>query len=312
VFVFGTEENMASQPRHFDVATLGNYTKDTIVTAAGTQHADGGGVNYAAHAAHLFGRNVAAIMRLAAEDFHVVRSLEEAGITVFATTAPTSSLMRLEYPTDNPDERILTMETTAGSFSPAQVRPIEARAFVISPSIRGEVPIETIRELRAKDTMISADAQGFIRVRRSDGRLEHAAWPEQEKVLALIDILKADVVEAQALTGISDIKDAARALAAQGPREIVITHRDGIVVLADGTLSEAVFHASSMAGRSGRGDTCIGSYVAARLEYPPEEAILWSAATTSLKIEIPGPIHRPYEEVVGLIEKHYKGAFSQR
>jgi sugar/nucleoside kinase (ribokinase family) len=303
---------MTLQTRQFDVATLGNYTKDTIVTAAGTQHADGGGVNYAAHAAHLLGCDVAAIMRLAAEDFHVVRSLEEAGITVFATAAPTSSLMRLEYPTDNPDERILTMETTAGSFNPEEVRPIDARAFVISPSIRGEVPIETIQELRAKNTMISADAQGFIRVRRSDGRLEHAAWPEQEKVLALIDILKADVVEAEALTGISDIKDAARALAALGPREIVITHRDGIVVLADGMVSEAEFHATSMAGRSGRGDTCIGSYVAARLERPPEEAILWSAATTSLKVETPGPIRRSYEEIVDLIEEHYKGAFSHR
>lgn len=301
---------MTEDRKTFDVATLGNYTKDTIVTAAGTQHADGGGVNYSAHAAKALGRKVAAIMRLAAEDFHVVRSLEEAGITVFATATPSSTLMRLEYPTDNPDERILTMADTAGSFTPEQVRAIEARAFVISPSIRGEVPIETIQELRQKDTIISADAQGFIRVRRPDHRLEHVAWPEQEEVLALVDILKADVVEAEALTGEPDMKRAAKALAAQGPREIVITHRDGIVVLADGQLLEAEFHAKSMQGRSGRGDTCVGSYVAARLEYPPEEAILWSAATTSLKVETPGPIRRTYEEIVGLKEKYYKGVYS--
>jgi len=301
---------MTEDTKTFDVATLGNYTKDTIVTAAGTQRADGGGVNYSAHAAKALGRDVAAIMRLAAEDFHVVRSLEDAGITVFATATPSSSLMRLEYPTDNPDERILTMVDTAGSFTPDQVRAIDARAFVISPSIRGEVPMETIRELREKDAMISADAQGFIRVRRPDGRLEHLPWPEQEEVLALVDILKADVVEAEALTGESDMKRAAEALAARGPREIVITHRDGIVVLADGQLLEAPFHARSMAGRSGRGDTCVGSYVAARLEYPPEEAILWSAAITSLKVETPGPIRRTYEEIVGLKEKYYKGVFS--
>jgi sugar/nucleoside kinase (ribokinase family) len=301
---------MTEERRTFDVATLGNYTKDTIVTAAGTQYADGGGVNYSAHAAHALGRNVAAIMRLAAEDFHVVRSLEDAGITVFATATPSSSLMRLEYPTENPDERILTMADTAGSFTPHQVQGIDAKAFVISPSIRGEVPIETIQELRSKDTMISADAQGFIRVRRPDGRLEHVAWPEQDEVLALVDILKADVVEAEALTGEPDMKRAAKALAARGPREVVITHRDGIVVLADGQLFEAQFHARSMAGRSGRGDTCVGSYVAARLEHPPEEAILWSAATTSLKVETPGPIRRTYEEIVDLMEHHYKGVYS--
>jgi sugar/nucleoside kinase (ribokinase family) len=158
--------------------------------------------------------------------------------------------------------------------------------------------------------LISVDAQGFIRIRRPDNRLEHVAWPEQEEVLALVDILKADVVEAEALTGEADKKRAANALAAQGPREIVITHRDGILVLADGQFFEAPFHAQSMLGRSGRGDTCVGSYVAARLECPPEEAIQWSAATTSLKIEVPGPIRRTYEDIVDLIEKKYKGAYS--
>ena len=301
---------MTDERHSFEVVTVGNYTKDTIVTSAGTLHADGGGVTYAAHAAHTLGRKVAAVTRLAQEDFHVVRSLEEAGITVFATATPSSTLMRLEYPNDNPDDRILSVADTAGSFTPDEVRAVDAKAFVISPSFRGEMPIETIQELRAKDTMISVDAQGFIRIRRPDSRLEHIAWPEQKEVLALVDILKADVVEAEALTGEADMKLAAKALTAQGPREIVITHRDGIVVLADGRTFEAEFHAQSMLGRSGRGDTCVGSYVAARLEHPPEEAICWAAATTSLKIEAPGPIRRSYEDIVDLIEQHYKGAFS--
>jgi sugar/nucleoside kinase (ribokinase family) len=267
-------------------------------------------VTYSAHAAHTLGRKVAAITRLAKEDFHVVRSLEEFGVTVYATETPSSTLMRLEYPTDNPDERILTVADTAGSFTPEQVRNIDARAFIISPSIRGEMPIETIQELRSKDAMISADAQGFIRVRRPDHLLEHVAWPEQADVLALVDILKADVVEAEALTGEADMGRAAKALAAQGPKEVIITHRDGIFLLADGQVFEAEFHAKSMDGRSGRGDTCVGSYVAARLELPPEEAVRWSAATTSLKMEAPGPTRRSYAEIVDLVENTYKGAHS--
>jgi sugar/nucleoside kinase (ribokinase family) len=301
---------MSDEIRIFDVATIGNYTKDTIITTSGTLHADGGGVTYSAHAAHTLGRKVAAITRLAKEDFHVVRSLEEFGVTVFATETPSSTFMRLEYPTDNPDERILTVADTAGSFTPEQVRNVDARAFIISPSIRGEMPIETIQELRSKDTMISADAQGFIRIRRPDHRLEHVTWPEQESVLALVDILKADVVEAEALTGEADMGRAAAALAAQGPKEVIITHRDGIFLLADGQVFEAEFHAKSMDGRSGRGDTCVGSYVASRLDLEPEEALSWSAATTSLKMEAPGPIRRSYEEIVDLVENTYKGAHS--
>ncbi len=247
-------------------------------------------------------------MRLADEDFHVVRVLEEAGITVFATATPSSTLMRLEYPNDNPDERILTVADHAGSFTPEQVRAVDSAAFIISPSFRGEMPTETIRALREKGAMISADAQGFIRLRHPDGRLEHLPWPEQEEVLGLIDILKADVVEAEAMTGESDIKRAAEILAEQGPREVIITHRDGIVLLADGQLLEAEFHAESMLGRSGRGDTCVGSYVAARLEHPPEEALRWSAAVTSLKVSVPGPIRRSREEIVDLIDRKYREA----
>ncbi|MEE4270612.1 MAG: PfkB family carbohydrate kinase [Thermoanaerobaculales bacterium] len=298
---------MTEKRQRFDVATIGNYTKDTIVTAAGTTHADGGGVNYSANAALALGRKVAAVMRLAAEDFHVVRALEDVGITVFATATPSSTLMRLEYPTDNPDERILTVADHAGSFTPEQVRAIDAAAFIISPSFRGEMPVETVRALREKGAMISADAQGFIRHRHPDGRLEHLPWPEQGEVLGLIDVLKADVVEAEAMTGEADIRKSAEILAAQGPREVIITHRDGIVLLANGQIFEAEFHAESMLGRSGRGDTCVGSYVAARLEHPPEEALRWSVATTSLKIAVPGPIRRPYSDIVDVVNKYYRG-----
>jgi sugar/nucleoside kinase (ribokinase family) len=298
---------MTATDTRFDVATIGNYTKDTIVTAAGTQYADGGGVTYAAHAAHALGRKVAAVMRLAAADFHVVRSLEEAGITVFATATPDSTLMRLEYPTDNVDQRILTVAATAGSFSPEQVQPIDARAFIVSPSFRGEFPVEVIRELRREDALISADAQGFIRVRHDDGRLSHEAWPERDEVLPMFDILKADAVEAEALTGEPDVRAAALALAALGPREILITHRDGILVYAAGEFLTAPFHVAELVGRSGRGDSCVGSYVAARLELPPQEAILWSAAVTSLKMEAVGPIRRRYEDIVDLLEREYRG-----
>ena len=37
--------------QRFDLITIGNYTKDTIVTRSGTRHVHGGGFNYAARAA---------------------------------------------------------------------------------------------------------------------------------------------------------------------------------------------------------------------------------------------------------------------
>ncbi len=65
-----------------DFATLGAYTKDTIVSKAGTRHVDGGGYSYAAHAARLAGLEVAAITRLATADRGSTRLLVEAGVQV--------------------------------------------------------------------------------------------------------------------------------------------------------------------------------------------------------------------------------------
>ena len=291
--------------QRYDVATVGNYTKDTIITPAGTRHVDGGGFNYAAFAAGALGLRVAAITRLSAEDTHVVEALRRAGIDVFTTTTATSTLMRLEYPTANVDERILTAATTAGSFTVDQVRRVDAGAYVISPSIRGEVPLEVMRELRGKIATVSADAQGFIRVRDADGSLHHREWPEQADVLALVDILKADAVEAESLTGQKDLRRAASALAALGPGEIVLTHKNGLLVLARGRFHAAEFHSTSLVGRSGRGDTCLGSYVGARLSAEPAEATLWAAAVTSLKMEAEGPIRRSREEIVDLLRRKY-------
>jgi sugar/nucleoside kinase (ribokinase family) len=294
--------------QRFDVATVGNYTKDTIVTSAGTRHVDGGGFNYAAFAAAALGLKVAAITRLSAEDMHVVEALEGAGITVFAEKTASSTLMRLEYPTTNVDERILTVAATAGSFTTDQVAGVAARAFVISPSIRGEVPLEVIQELRKKETTISADAQGFVRIRDADGRLHHREWPEMSQVLRLVDILKADAVEAESLTGETDLRRAASMLAGFGPREIVLTHRNGLLVLAAGKFYEAEFHSKSLVGRSGRGDSCLGSYVAARLSARPGEATLWAAALTSLKMEAQGPIRKSREEIEEFMRRTYARA----
>ena len=101
----------------YDVVMIGNYTKDTVVTAAGTRNVDGGGVRYSAYAAAGLGCSVAVVTRLADEDRHVVDQLESAGIDVFKVFTGSSTLMRLEYPTANVDERILIMAATAGSIT---------------------------------------------------------------------------------------------------------------------------------------------------------------------------------------------------
>jgi sugar/nucleoside kinase (ribokinase family) len=291
--------------KQYDFVTLGNYTQDTIVSAAGTRHVDGGGYNYAAHAARLLGLRVAAVTRRAAADAHIAAPLEAAGIDVFAYDSPASTLMRLEYPTANVDERILSVKAVADPIEPRHFEGIEAHTILITASIRGEVAPATVEAMKRRCRRLALDVQGFVRVVTPEGRLAYEAWPERDGVLALIDILKTDAVEAEFLTGTADIRKAAKRLAALGPKEIVLTHKDGLLVLADGSYPEAPFKPVELRGRSGRGDTCVGSYSSRRIGAGPAESTRWAAALTSLKLEAEGVIRRTRADVERLLAEKY-------
>ena len=291
-------------PHPFDIVFVGNYTKDTIVSAAGTRLVDGGACNYGAHAAAATGLKAAAITRLAREDWHVVEALQRLGITVLAEATPHSTCLRLEYPTSNVDERIIYVTSTAGAFTLEQAALVRASAFVVGASFRGEVPLQVIEALAASGASLAVDVQGFVRVAR-DGTLVKEPWAERDAVLSLVDILKTDAVEAEILTGQADIHRAAEMLARLGPSEIVLTHRDGLLVLADGQFHEAGFFPAALVGRSGRGDTCLAAYTAKRLSSTPAEATVWAAAVTSLKMEAEGPFRRDIADVEELIAEQY-------
>jgi sugar/nucleoside kinase (ribokinase family) len=285
----------------FDIAFLGHYTKDTIVLPHETKTSRGGAFYYGAHVVVKMGLRAAAITRLAEEDFDVVEDLSRMGVEVLATPTPQSTSLKLVYPTQNLDQRKVYNVGSAGPFTPAEIAPVQARTFHIGASIRGEVPLEVIEALAQKEARISLDVQGFLRVNRG-GELVHQDWPEVAQVLELVDVLKADAVEAEVLTGRNDLREAAKALAEFGPREVVLTHGKGVLVYADGRFHAAPFRTRDMRGRTGRGDTCIAAYLGKRLTASPAEATLWAAALTSLKMEAEGPFSREIGEVKELIE----------
>ncbi|HEY5759269.1 MAG TPA: PfkB family carbohydrate kinase [Steroidobacter sp.] len=289
----------------FDFVSVGAYTKDTIVTRSGTRQVHGGGYSYSAHAARLLDQRVGAVTRLAEEDTDSTRLLKESGVEVMVRDSAKSTVMRLEYPTANVDERILTVTDVADPFQVEDVLDVRAEAILISASIRGEASLPVVKAIRDRARLLGVDVQGFVRIVTPEGKLTYQAWPEMSEVLSLVDVLKTDAVEAEFLTGQTDIRVAARKLAGYGPKEIVLTHKDGLLVLANGEYFEQPFRPVELRGRSGRGDTCVGSYLSSRLQASPEQSTKWAAALTSLKLEAEGPIRRTRAEVEDLIRRQY-------
>ncbi|HEX9899492.1 MAG TPA: PfkB family carbohydrate kinase [Candidatus Methylomirabilis sp.] len=286
----------------FDIVFIGHYTKDTIVYPHSTRTVDGGAFFYGANVAARMGLRVAVVTRLARQDWHVVGELERLGVTVFARETAASTHLRLTYPTANLDERTIELTSSAGPFGVDEVADVQARAFAIGASVRGEVPAEVVDVLAARGALVALDVQGFIRVVR-DGRLTFDDWPGKESVLRHVTVLKTDAVEAGLITGESDRYVAAGRLAALGPREILLTHGGGVLVLHEGTFHEAPFLPEEVRGRSGRGDTCTSAYLSRRLAAPPADAVVWAAAVTSLKLEAEGPFRREISEVEALYER---------
>ena len=286
----------------FDLVFIGHYTKDTIVYPTVTRVVDGGAFNYGANVAARMGLRVAVVTRLAREDWHVVESLEAIGVTAFAKATPHSTCLRLIYPTDDLDQRTIELTSSAGPFTLDEVAALDARAYAIGASLRGEVPTEVVQALAAKGGILAVDVQGFLRIVRND-TLVSDGWPGKEDILRHVTILKTDAVEAELLTGESDRYRAAKTLAAYGPKEVLLTHRGGVLVWHDGVFHEAPWAPQAVRGRSGRGDTCTSAYLSRRLTAPPAEAVVWAAAVTSLKLEAEGPFRRDLTEVETLYKR---------
>jgi sugar/nucleoside kinase (ribokinase family) len=288
----------------YDLLCIGNYTKDTIISPSGTRYVDGGAINYAAHAAKKLGLSVAVVTRLAYEDKRVIDKFNGNGIDCFPTYTPASTTMKLEYPTNDPDSRTLSVASTAGSITPLDVENIATRAAVIGSSLRGEVGLDVIQFLRMKNVFLAADMQGFVRVLRGQS-LVYESWGEMKETVANLDVLKSDAVEAEFLTGEKDIFKAAKFFSQMGAKEIVLTHKDGLLLYADGEFHSIGFYPKNLDGRSGRGDTCIGAYMAMRLTMDPFEAGIWAAAVTSLKMGRLGPFDRSISEIEELLCMKY-------
>jgi len=289
----------------YDITLIGNYTKDTIVTTTETKYVDGGGFNYGAHAAIALGAKTAAITRLKNNDQHVVDNLTNIGVDVYPSFTDESTHIELIYSGDDFDDRTLIMPKSAGSFTSEQFLNIESKIFLVNASTRDEFKLDTLLDLKKKGALIGIDLQGFIRTRDSNNVLNNSTWEEKKEALAITHYLKADGVEAEFLTGESDLVAAAKILKFYGPKEIIITHKDGVLVYDGNQVYQKPFMLDKIIGRSGRGDTCGASYVYMRLTLGPGQSIKWAAAATSLKMESDTPLKKSKQEIEDRV-KEYK------
>ncbi len=283
-----------------DILMVGHFAVDRLVVDGEGVVASGGAVYYGSIALSRLGYRVGVVTRLHPRDHDRLLELQDAGVRVYATEAPDTSGIENVYNSADMERRTCKPLGFAGAFRPREIPPIAADIFAVVPIMAGEVDLPLLRRISGMGPM-ALDLQGFVRVREGD-HLVSKPWPEMAEGLALTTYLKADQAEAELLTGEIDPIKATRALAAYGPREVVLTQSSGVTVLASGEIYTAPFRPRSLVGRTGRGDTCFATYLGSRLSMSPAEACRWAAAVTTLKQENPGPWQGNPEEVRDMLD----------
>lgn len=286
-----------------DVQAIGHVTVDRIETSAGFLQRAGGTATYFPLALARLGGDVSVLTRMAPEDEDdLLAESREAGIEVLCAPSPKTTEFENRYLPDDRDRRVQRVGAVALPFARQDVAGLEARLFHLGPLTQDDMSVDFI-EAVAERGRVSLDVQGLVR-RIVRGRVEPCGWPEKERGLARVAIVKADEYEARVLTGESEPEAAALRIASWGPEEVLVTRAgQGAVVCHAGRVDRVpAVPAPDAVDPTGCGDTFMAGYLFSRLRgAEPAAAARFGAAAATIKLRHVGPFDGTLESVEALV-----------
>ncbi|MBY9014237.1 MAG: hypothetical protein KGD68_00955 [Candidatus Lokiarchaeota archaeon] len=298
---------MVKEEFESDIVIIGHVAKDIIEIDGVSKSVLGGAVYYGGLTGSRMGLKLAIITRLKIEDFPILESFEKNNIKYFAYPAKETSGIKNIYSSQNMEYRSYEPLGFAGAFNKEEIPDINTKFFVIGSIIAGEIDLELLKYLNEiYNGRLGLDIQGFIRGLK-ESKMQYFNLTEKEKVeiISKVDYLKVDETEAKILTTLSSISKAGKQLTKLGPKEVLITHKNGINLSLKNGLYFFPWKNKTSIGRTGRGDTAFISYLGSRITKSPEDSLRFSAALTSLKMESIEPFSLPLSAVEKLIREEY-------
>jgi sugar/nucleoside kinase (ribokinase family) len=294
-------------PKQYDITFVGHMCYDEIIPFGGKPHvAPGSAVLCGAMVAPRVGKKVAAVVKMAQKDEHILQPMKDAGVDTFLIPSEETTYSRVFHYSSNVDERKLTLVKSAGFISIDDVPKLESTCVHLAGISDTEFDMPLMKGLKARGYSLSADMQSFVRhVTPVTKDIEYSDVAGKKDIAAMMDKLKLDVVEARILTGTEDLEKAAVIVESWGCPEVLITHAQGVLARVNGKTYYEKFSNSNVSGRTGRGDTTFSAYLSRRLDHDPSESLKFAAALVSIKMETPGPFKGTMEDVlIRLKEKH--------
>ena len=289
----------------YDLMILGPATRDVNIDYTGAEDRSvGGAVTFCTPAARAAGARVFAAVKIAEGDKDILDVFNMPGEDIALLPSEKTTLMRNEYFTPDRERRKAECPAQSDPILPGEVPDVKCRMYHLAGLLYGDFPGELLEYLKSRG-MLAADAQGFLR-HNEGGKLVFHDWADKLKYLPLLDFLKTDAAEAEILTGTTDRVAAAKQLHAWGAREILISHNTEMLAFDGEKIYTCPVQARNLSGRTGRGDTTTGSYLAMRLQGASvPEALRYATACVSLKMETPGVFRGTKADVLAYLDEFY-------
>jgi sugar/nucleoside kinase (ribokinase family) len=241
-----------------DLLVVGSVALDSVETPFGkVQEVLGGSATYFSYSASFF-----APVRLLAtvgDDFPIehVALLRERGVDVagLKTTRGRTFRWTGQYGYDLNEAKTLdTQLNVFASFRPVLDERLRRVPFLFLANIDPELQLEVLRQMAERPRLVALDTMNF--------------WIEGKRaalvrVLAEVDVVTINDGEARQLAGEPNLVKAARAIAAMGPKTVVVKRGEyGAVMVSNGAFFVIpAFPLESVYDPTGAGDTFAGGFM---------------------------------------------------
>jgi sugar/nucleoside kinase (ribokinase family) len=288
----------------YDITFVGHMCYDEITPFGGEPViAPGSAVLCGAMVAARVGKRVAAVVKMARRDEHILAPMTEAGVDTYLIPSDETTYSRVVHESANVDERRLILVKSAGLIAISDVPPLQTRCAHLAGISDTEFDMALMAGLKSRGYSLSIDMQSFVRHVTPSREIEFSDVADKRDIVSMMDKVKLDVVEARILTGTDDLEKAAVEVEGWGCPEVVITHSPGVLARVNGETLYEKFSNRSTVGRTGRGDTTFAAYLSHRLDHDPAESLKFAAALVSIKMETPGPFRGSLEDVARRLQE---------
>lgn len=284
---------------------IGPLTWDENIDFDGSRVlAPGGAVYYASAGACAAGLQPVCAVKMQETDAVALEAFVPERKQLFILPSKQTTRMLNVYREANRERRESSCPVQSDPIIPQEIPEEPVELYHFAGLLDGDFDEACWSQLASR-AALSADVQGWIRFREGD-RLGYRDWKYKRQHLPQLQYLKTDARESQILTGLEDRREAARQLCDWGVGEVLLSYHEAMLLYDGKRFYEVPVRAHNLSGRTGRGDTVMGAYLARRLlGDSPEEALLFATAAVSLKMEKPGCLQCETEDIWRCIRERY-------